>query len=519
MLFNSYIFIFLFFPLCLAGFYLLGRCKRPEAAKVWLIGFSLWFYAYFNYSYLLIILGSIGMNYLFYLGIRRLKTRAGAVRPGWLMGAGVAANLALLFYFKYFDFFIENANAVFGTSFLLKGILLPLGISFFTFQQIGFLVDAGRGEAEECGFIDYALFVSFFPQLIAGPIVSQDEMLPQFREIGRKGFCGETFCRGLFLFVMGMAKKVLVADTFGIAVNWGYANAAQLSATDCVLLIVYFSVQIYFDFSGYCDMARGIAKMFGMELPVNFNSPFQSANIVELWRRWHVTLSRFLTRYVYIPLGGNRKGRARMYFNVFMVFFLSGIWHGANWTFLVWSVLQGFLFMFTRSRQIRAKERQEKENPEQSGTPRGVGQPQVTHKTGFAARMWKKCRYLLTFLFFSVTCVFFRADSVAQALIVLGRLFQGGWTIPDKNITDAFNLNEFWYVIKVLRLDRLPYSNMYLCILITAVTLIVVFCARNAGEWAEKVKLKAASAAVTAAVFLWCVLSLSGVSSFLYFNF
>ena len=258
-----------------------------------------------------------------------------------MMAAGVLCNLGILFYFKYFDFFIENVNAVFGTSFLLKGILLPLGISFFTFQQIGFLVDTYRGEIRECTFLDYALFVSFFPQLIAGPIVNHNEMMPQFDKIGKQKLDWDRFAGGVFLFTLGMVKKVLVADTFGKAVNWGYANVLNLSGVDSVLLILFYVLQLYFDFSGYCNMARGLGWLFGIEIPVNFNSPYKAVSIVDFWKRWHITLSRFFTKNVYIPLGGNRKGRGRMYFNLFLIYLLSGIWHGAGWTFVLWSVTQG----------------------------------------------------------------------------------------------------------------------------------------------------------------------------------
>ena len=288
----SYIFIFLFLPLCLGGFYLFSHWGKSVPARLWLTGFSLWFYGYFNPSYLLIMACSILFNYAVFRGMQLVEKKC----PGWrrpMMILGVAGNLAVLFYFKYYDFFVENVNAVFGTSFVLKGILLPLGISFFTFQQIGFVVDAYRGEVKNCTFLDYALFVSFFPQLIAGPIVSQSEMLPQFAQIGKKKADPEKFAAGIYLFTLGMVKKVLVADTFGLAVDWGYSNIPALSSVDSLLLIFFYSIQLYFDFSGYCDMARGLAWMFGMEIPVNFNSPYKAVNIIEFWRRWHITLSRF----------------------------------------------------------------------------------------------------------------------------------------------------------------------------------------------------------------------------------
>lgn len=509
MLFNSYIFIFLFLPLCMAGFYLFSHFGKSVPAKLWLTGFSLWFYGYFNPSYLLIMLGSILFNYAVFRGMAFAAERF----PGWrrpMMAAGVAGNLAVLFYFKYYDFFLENVNAVFGTSFVLKGILLPLGISFFTFQQIGFVVDAYRGEVEHCSFLDYALFVSFFPQLIAGPIVSQREMLPQFAQIGRKKADVEKFTAGIYLFTMGMVKKVLVADTFGKAVDWGYSNVSALSSVDSLLLILFYVIQLYFDFSGYCDMARGLAWMFGMEIPVNFNSPYKAVNIVDFWKRWHITLSRFFTQYVYIPLGGNRKGRGRMYCNLFLIYLLSGIWHGAGWTYVIWSVTQGVLYVLTRMWQLHRKDHAKKIQAEQGQAPAAGG---------MRKRLVRAAGTLFTFTYFSLTCVFFRSETVGQALTVFRRLFSGTVSLPADALVEGFNLDEFWYVIKIFGLDSLPYSQLYLPAIITLITLLVVFLAPNADELAERFRPRIRSALITAVLFLWCTLSLSGVSSFLYFNF
>lgn len=503
MLFNSYIFIFLFLPLCLGGFYLFAHRGKSVPARLWLTGFSLWFYGYFNPSYLLIMICSILFNYAVFKGMEL----AGRKSPKWcrpVMIFGVAANLAVLFYFKYYDFFVENVNAVFGTSFVLKGILLPLGISFFTFQQIGFVVDAYRGEVKNCSFLDYALFVSFFPQLIAGPIVSQSEMLPQFAQIGRKRLDLEKFTAGIYLFTLGMVKKVLVADTFGLAVDWGYSNIPALSSVDSLLLVFFYSIQLYFDFSGYCDMARGLAWLFGMEIPVNFNSPYKAVNIIDFWRRWHITLSRFFRQYVYIPLGGNRKGRPRMYANLILIFLLSGIWHGAGWTFVTWGAAQGVLYIITRACQLYRKD-----HP-RSGTAAALRFP---HCLTMAAGT------LFTFCYYSFACVFFRSETMTQAFAVFRRLFTGGIALPAASFLEGFNLDEFWYVIKLLRLDSLPYSSLYLPAIITLGTLLVIFLAPNAGQCAERFRPRAWNALLTAFLFLWCVLSLSGVSSFLYFNF
>lgn len=555
MLFNSYIFIFLFFPLCLAGFYLLEKAGWAKAAKLWLTGFSLWFYGYFNLYYLAIMVGSILFNFLIFRGLLRERRRSGQAagnaaagpaggdacasrRAKGVLAFGVCVNLAVLFYFKYYDFFVGNINALFHTDFLLKNILLPLGISFFTFQQIGFLVDAYRGEAKACGLTEYALFVSFFPQLIAGPIVNYAEMMPQFQRIGHRDFSWETFTKGLYLFTLGMAKKVLIADTFGVAVDYGYNSVAALNGTDAVLVMLFYTLQLYFDFSGYCDMARGLGHMLGIEIPVNFNSPYKSANIIDFWKRWHITLNRFLMRYVYIPLGGNRKGKKRMLLNLMLVFLVSGLWHGAGWNFVAWGAMHGAVYVATRLWQLARQERTgesggsdamvsqpvggaETDGKNAAMRP-GIGAKSVRHADGAAGRsaqLRRACAVALTFLFVNVAWVFFRASDFSQALSLFERMARGGFALPTYGIYDAFNLDEFWYVMKVLHLTSLPYSEMYLCVGFLVVTLGMVFGCRNAGEMAERLKMKAGSMAATAVLFLWCVLSLSGVSTFLYFNF
>ena len=305
MLFNSYIFVFAFFPICLLGYYGLLHGKRRRQARVFLTVMSFWFYGYFNLSYLLIMVCSIGVNFAFH---RLLSREEGAGDGGkapvsrkTLMLAAVTFNLGVLFYFKYFDFFLSTVNGAFGTSFVLRGILLPLGISFFTFQQISFVVDTYRGEVRNCPLDEYALFVSSFPQLIAGPIVNHGEMLLQFEKMGEKKPDWERIAGGFTLFTLGMAKKVLLADTFGAGVDYGYQNTAALGRLDAALVIVFYALQLYFDFSGYCDMAVGIGRMLGVEIPVNFNSPYKAVNIVDFWKRWHITLNRFFTKYVYIP--------------------------------------------------------------------------------------------------------------------------------------------------------------------------------------------------------------------------
>ena len=350
MLFNSYIFLFLFLPLALAGWYLLNRFRQYKLAQGYLIGMSLWFYAYYNVSFLWVITGSCLFNY----GISFLLHRKNTPQMRRIaLVVGCIGNLGALGYFKYCNFFLENINSLFHADFQLKNILLPLGISFFTFQQLSYLIDRCRGEAPHYGLLDYLSFVTFFPSLISGPIVLHAGTVSQFRDSSLRSFDTESFAKGVMQFTLGLGKKVLLADTFGKAVDAGYGNVAGLSGTDAWLVMLFYTLQLYFDFSGYCDMGRGIAHMLGMELPVNFDSPYKASNIIEFWKRWHITLNRFLRKYVYIPLGGNRKGTARMYLNLFIVFLVSGIWHGAGWNFVLWGALHGALYLVTRAWQRR----------------------------------------------------------------------------------------------------------------------------------------------------------------------
>ena len=513
MLFNSYIFVFLFFPICLLGYYGLLHLQKMKMAKLFLIAMSFWFYGYFNVSYLLIMICSIAGNYLFHrmLSHRQSKT---------LMVAAVVANLGLLFYFKYFDFFLSTINAVFGTSAMLRDILLPLGISFFTFQQISFVADTYLGEVKECPFVDYTLFVAFFPQLIAGPIVNHGEMLPQFRNLGRKPAQWDRIAEGCGLFILGLAKKVLLADTFGAGVDFGYGNLAALGRTDAVIVILSYTLQLYFDFSGYCDMARGIGKMLGIEIPINFNSPYKAVNIVDFWKRWHITLNRFFTKYVYIPLGGNRRGPARMYLNLMIVFLLSGIWHGAGWNYLAWGALHGVLYVITRFWQRHLQ----KCGGQKDGAQKETSVGKVTQTSQIVAVKAKKTfmtfvSRILLFLYVSVAWVYFRAESIAQANRLLLTAVKGPAQKISMELAECFQMDEFWYILKVLHLDNMSYSRYILMWLLLAAGIYLAMIGRNAAQRMERVHYRVGSMMVFTVLAVWCVLTFSKVSTFLYFNF
>ncbi|MGH8500878.1 MAG: MBOAT family O-acyltransferase [Gammaproteobacteria bacterium] len=342
MLFNSPEFIFLFLPIALIGFFTLGGRGYFTLAIAWLVLASLFFYGWWKPVYLALIISSIVVNYL--IGVQ-LGTRSRAGKPTrWVLAVGIAFNLGLLGYFKYANFFVDTLNDIELTQLHLQTIVLPLAISFFTFQQIAYLVDAWKGEAREYDFLRYGLFVTFFPQLIAGPIVHHKEVLPQFMRQGTGHFSHADLAVGLSIFFIGLFKKVVIADNLAplaTPIFQAAENGDALHFFESLQAITAYTFQLYFDFSGYSDMAIGLARMFGIRLPLNFNSPYQAVNIIDFWRRWHMTLSRFLRDYLYIPLGGSRRGKTRRYINLMATMLLGGLWHGAGWTFVFWGFLHG----------------------------------------------------------------------------------------------------------------------------------------------------------------------------------
>lgn len=345
MLFNSPEFIFIFLPITLIGFYLLSARDHRETAILWLVGASLVFYGWWNPSYLMLLGTSVVVNYTLGLQIAAREDRP-AQKP--ILIAGLIFNLGLLGYFKYADFLISSSNFLLDTDFNLTHILLPLAISFFTFQQIAYLIDVYQKKAQEYSFLHYCLFVTFFPQLIAGPIVHHKEMMPQFANKQIFQFEYGKIATGMTIFMIGLFKKVVLADGLSSFIGNTFTSAnlgIELSFIEAWFGALAFTCQVYYDFSGYSDMAIGLAWMFGIKLPINFSSPYKASSIIQLWNTWHMTLARFLRDYLYIPLGGNRKGPARRYVNLMTVMLLGGLWHGAGWTFVAWGGLQGIYIM------------------------------------------------------------------------------------------------------------------------------------------------------------------------------
>ena len=382
---------------------------------------------------------------------------------------GIVANLSLLGYFKYADFFIENFNIVAQTNINLFNLLLPLAISFFTFQQIAYLVDSYRQETKEYDFLNYALFVTFFPQLIAGPIVHHSEMMPQFANKWNAVKKYRNIALGLFIFSIGLFKKVVIADTFAVWASAGFDTATTLNLFEAWATSLSYTFQLYFDFSGYTDMAIGIALLFNIKLPINFNSPYKARNIQDFWRRWHITLSRFLRDYVYIPLGGNKKGSFRTYSNLLATFIIGGLWHGAGWTFVFWGFLHGMALVIHRA----------------------------WSNLGF--KMWTWLAWLITFNFVNIAWVFFRAKEWDDAVRVLGAMF---------------SLDN---VVIALSLENIS-GDLFTILWIIAGFILVLFF-KNTVEKAKELKINYKTLFFTLFCLLAALLSVNKVSEFLYFNF
>ena len=507
MLFNSLGYILLFLPLAVLIYFGLNRAHLTVAAKAWLVLASLFFYGYWNPAYLLLILTSIAVNFTLAEAIQKSIARRYSL---WL---GLVFNLGLLGYFKYANFFIDNVNWLIDGAIEPLDLMLPLAISFFTFQQIAYLVDSYKGLVKERNFLNYCLFVTYFPQLIAGPIVHHSEMMPQFASSRLKLIRWNNMFIGLFIFSMGLFKKVVIADTLAVWANNGFDGTESLDFWTAWQTSLSYTFQLYYDFSGYTDMAIGAALMMNIRLPINFNSPYKACDIQDFWRRWHMTLSRWLRDYLYIPLGGNRGAEWRTDSNLFITFLLGGLWHGAGWTFVIWGALHGGAV--------------------------------IVH------RYWKKARlrlpsllgWLVTFLYVNMAWVFFRAASTEDALRVLKGMANIHQALPQtissalkellNKLGHVFDSSDHWLATKKLvsfewndllngSMPALEYTTTIGLIAVAAMTLLMP----NSMQWATSKNNKPLGAGhtimtailMTVPLFLLAFMS-SRVSEFIYFNF
>ncbi|MBD3795481.1 MAG: MBOAT family protein, partial [Epsilonproteobacteria bacterium] len=446
------------------GYFLLAQYRYIIASKIWLILGSLFFYGYWNYIYIPLILGSIFVNYLIGSQLSRHTDRN-------LLILGILFNVLLLGYFKYTDFFLENFNLFTDSTIPLPHIILPLGISFFTFTQIAFLVDAYKGKVNEYNIFNYMLFVSYFPHLLAGPILHHKEMMPQFDDESNRFKNSRNIAIGLFIFAIGLFKKTFIADNFALWATNGFDISHKLYTLEAWATSWSYTIQLYFDFSGYTDMAIGISLMFNIILPINFNSPYKALNIQDFWRRWHITLSRFLRDYIYIPLGGNKVSLYHNYLNLFGVFFIGGIWHGASWMFIIWGSLHGFAIVIHR----------------------------IYKDLGF--RMNSFLAWFLTINFINITWIFFRAKDMDSAIKVLSGMFGlNGW--GDIKITNF--LHNIGNSIEI---------TLYF------IVAIIILMSKNSNQLADNFRPTKKIALAIGLILALGILSLSKVSEFLYFNF
>ncbi|NES04112.1 MAG: MBOAT family protein [Okeania sp. SIO2F4] len=493
MLFNSYVFIFGFLPLTLIIFFALTKFGLIKAAKVWLTASSFAFYGYWNVAYLPLLIISILWN--FQMGKFIAEAKPESKRANVLLWVGIAVNLAIISYYKYANFFLDTVNSVVSTNLNAGKIILPLAISFYTFTQIAYLVDAYRGETRETNYdlLTYSFFVVFFPQLIAGPILRHDELIPQFRQLRNFIFSQKNMALGLSLFGLGLCKKVLIADTISPWVALAFNNASELSFLEAWVGALSYTFQLYFDFSGYSDMAIGLGLMFNIKLPINFNSPYKATSISDFWRRWHITLSNFLRDYLYIPLGGSRRGEVRRYSNLLTTMLLGGLWHGAGWTYVIWGGLHGTYLCINHGwRKLN------------------IPMPKVL-------------AWVITFVAVIVSWVLFRAQNIQDGLEILQTMAGlNGVVIPGEAKGKLSVLTNFGFQLKSWSdMNYLPEflgSQIFSILTLIGLTFSVSFLP-NTQEILAKLKPTWWWAVWIGVLTSVALLSLNRVSEFLYFQF
>lgn len=492
MLFHSYIFILLFLPIVVTGYYGINRTGKYKLGLLWLIGMSCWFYGAFSLKYLLLFLGSVVINQA---GVQWMKKIPSSPRKKGLFIGMLLLNIGLLVCYKYTNFFIENINQICGADIPLLKIGLPVGISFYTFRQVAYIADCYKEEAEDYSFLEYAAYALFFPLMLQGPIAHHDKVIRQFREEEHKKVNYVCLSKGVYAFARGMAKKVLLADTLSPIVELVFSDLYAYDSGNILIALLCYMLQLYFDFSGYCDMAYGVAKMLGIEIPFNFNSPYKAKSISDFWDRWHITLTKFFTKYVYIPLGGSRKGNFRTYLNILIVFLVSGLWHGASWNFVLWGVLNGTLAILERIFKTAIEK-----------VPEAV----------------RRC---VTFVILAFSMSIFRMPSIGQEKALLKQIGEGRFGAVNAETLEYFN-----GLTEVRLLGRLGLQGIIdaypaaLFLLFMALMLIAVWFFKNTEEQlktftfddTKRYGWKMAGAVIC---LTWSILSLSEISEFVYWNF
>ena len=492
MILPSYSFIFIFLPVTIILYMIANSRNLFTLGKIILLVSSLVFYGLLTPGIkgLCALIASVAFCYI--IATFGLTKDISQASRKLLLAVGIIVNIAFLVYCKYLSYIGHLIEQAGGSSFSFEAIVVPVGISYFTFSQIAYLVDTYRDPGIRYSFIDYALFVSFFPKITVGPIALTTEMIPQFNDSIRKRIDYDCMAKGFYRFTLGLAKKLLLADNLGKFADIGYANIPNLGTSNAILVILSYTLQIYFDFSGYCDLASGICLMLGLDLCENFDGPYRSLSISEFWKRWHISLTRFFRNYLYIPMGGNRKGKIRTYFNNMFIFLISGLWHGAATHFVLW------------------------------GAVHGVGI--ITDKiiSPVTKKVPKAIRWFLTFTFVNLAWVLFRADDTVIAMDMFKQLFTGGFIPLNSSLIAACIPTEFqllqWIILKVAP-DLTYYSGCAIWIVLVAIGIYFSAFSKTVRERCDNFVASRKKVAITVILFTWSVLSLSEVAEFIYVNF
>lgn len=486
MLFNSYPFIFIFLPITLVGFFYLAKFRLVKLATAWLVIASLVFYAQWSVAYLPLLVISILFNYQ--IGNLISNAKPASKQAKFLLSLGIGLNLGLLGYYKYANFFIGTFGKFAGIHWNIPEIVLPIGISFYTFTQSAYLVDAYRGETKEYNFLTYCLFVTYFPHLIAGPILHHKDVIPQFHNLRNFIFSHKNMALGVSMFVLGLAKKLLIADPISQWADPMFKNADTVSFIEAWVGALSYTFQLYFDFSGYSDMAVGLGMMLNISLPINFDSPYKSISIIEFWRRWHITLSNFLRDYLYIPLGGNRRGKLRRYINLLITMLLGGLWHGAGLNYIAWGGLHGIYLVINhwwRKRHIPLP---------------------------------KFLSWMITFIAVVIGWVIFRAHNLPDAIkMLMAMAGMRGMVLSNSYQVLQEWMDKFGTQLKV-EIPRLSTNIIWIFAVLIGLILCVTLLP-NSQQIVQRIKFSWWWAAFIGCTASLCLLSLNKVSVFLYFQF
>ena len=483
MQFNSYVFIFVFLPVAILG-YFLGNKVNSVVGKIILIVASIWFYTYAGWSTFIIILASILLNFTCAIWSRK---RDKGNRLLWAVP--VIINIGALAYLKYTNFTISNINILFGTNIALRELTQPLGISFFTFQQIAYNVSVYKKELKEISIIDYLAFILYFPKILMGPLVEPVDFMAQINDPEKKKIDWDNIACGIKLFSFGLFKKLVLADTFSKAVQWGYINIDDTTAVDWILIMLFYTFEIYFDFSGYSDMAVGCSLMLNIVLPMNFDSPYKALSIRDFWKRWHISLTKFFTKYIYIPLGGNRRGKIFTYLNTMIVFGISGIWHGANWTFILWGILHGAFSVMDR----------------------------IIEK--WENKIFRIFRWIVTFAVINILWLLFRSDSVTQWKQILQLVLLRENITVSSGFVDCFRIPESAVISNCHLLSNKWSWQMGEFWMILFILASMIICLLPNNNYRNMKKISWLSMFLAALAFCWAVICISGESVFVYLNF